>query len=587
VRKVSPHTSGMSVPGTRYEVHNIGISLMMIPGFSILGYKGAIGTFAVLSALLVANIFLLTADITGRRRLSFAVAAIVGCSAPFIFYFRYIYPEIPAALCLVYAVRILIINRPSSVSLLLAGSAAAIMPWFHAKFVLMSAILAGLFLWKHRRSIRSMAFYLIPHFPIALLLMVFFYQAYGSWMPNAQYGGAYDTVSSFFFRGAPGIFLDRDHGLLAFAPFFWLVLPGLPLLYKQNRVYFFSTLILTVPSFVIFTSHWMWWGGPCPAARFLIPIIPLFIPAIALALMYISSTVFRLLAGASIISTLILSYYSIGYLATLPFHQHYLRWLIPSYDAFPFFPLFFIHRTQEVPIENFTVAGIWFLLWLSTLIFVFRGNSNEYFSHTIQKASAKSILIAGTLFLFVPGAVGIVNAKLSGQDTDHPSGSHRPFAHMNVVLEAYSSPFFRAGVPVESVNDRMRPYVINSEYNINVQRSFSQEHFHPNSRNWVFFGKYFTLYPAEYNLTINGMVEAEGTGDVLLIDLCSDRGRNIIFNKIIDQSQINEGELSYSYTTVISNIEHGSEFRAIALAPGNYSLYNVAIKAYISGKKME
>ena len=585
VRKLRPHASIMTAPGTLYEVHNIGISLMMIPGYSLVGYKGAVGTFGFLAALLVANMFLLGVETTGRKWTSLVVAVLAGLSAPFIFYFRYLYPEMPAALCLIYAVRVLQREKPTTGALLLAGAGAAFMPWFHVKFVIMAAILAGFCVLRHFRTIKSVVWYALPHIPSALILMVFFYHAYGSWMPNAQYGDAHDPVSKFFFRGALGLLLDRDHGLLAFAPLYWLALPGLFLLFRENRNYTILALVLSVPSFAILASHWMWWGGPCPPARFIIPLIPLFIPAVIAALAAASTSTFRLLAGGSILFTLALSVVSLGELNSLPFHRHFLRWWVISYDAFPFFPLFFIHRVDGVPRENFVVAALWILAWFASLLLLRRadGAHDQSFMTTLLRAPARSIMAAGSLMLLTPGIIGYVNARLSGVNMEHPSGATLPIAHMNVVLDNYARPFVRAGVSTEAAAGRVAPYVLYSRQLLEAGRSYTQQELDTETRerSWIFFGKYTTLYPVDYLFTFTGQITTEADGNLVLFDICHDLGRNILWENTMSAMDVEEARLSFSLPFRPDGIKENAEFRAAALAPGHYRFDQVGLKASI------
>jgi len=583
VRKLRPHTSGMSVPGTRYEVHNIGISLLMMPGFTLVGYKGAVGVFAFVAALLAANMFLLGVETTGRRWTSLFVAVAAGLSAPFIFYFRNIYPEMPAALCLIYAVRVLRREQPAAGPLLLAGAGAAFMPWCHVKFVIMSAILAGFCAIRHRRSWRTIICYLAPHLPIALILMYFFHQAYGSWMPNAQYGDAHGPVSKFFFRGAPGLLLDRDHGLLAFAPMYWLVLPGLVCFYRTNRAYFTLALVLALPSFVILASHWMWWGGPCPPARFILPLIPLFVPAVVAALSCASSPVFRLLAGGSIALTLALSAVSLKFVNALPFHEHFLRKLVIAYDAFPFFPLFFIHRSEGVPREHFVIAAFWIAAWCCSLLMLRREKAENAGSmvSTLRHATFRAVLTAGVLILIVPGVIGYANARLFGVATNHPDGSTRPLAHMNVVLDAYTRPFARAGVFTGLAEGRVNPYAIYSRQILDAGRSYTQEELDSETRerSWIFFGRYTTLYPVNYTFTFTGEAESESTGDLILFDICNDLGRNILWKKTMDASSVENGIINFALPFRPDGIKPNTEFRAAALAPGSYRFEHIKLEA--------
>jgi hypothetical protein len=80
--------------------------------------------------------------------------------------------------------------------------------------------------------------------------------------------------------GAVGLLFDRQSGLLAYAPLYWIV-PACWWL-TRRRTWHYAVPIATL--YVPAAAFVMWWGGFAPAARFLVPAIPMAAVVIARAL---------------------------------------------------------------------------------------------------------------------------------------------------------------------------------------------------------------------------------------------------------------------------------------------------------------
>jgi hypothetical protein len=78
-----------------------------------------------------------------------------------------------------------------------------------------------------------------------------------------------------------GLLLDQEHGLLAYAPVYLLVLPGFLVLRKTDRKSFREACLLVlaylVPVVVPSLNRHGWDGGWSPAARFLVPLAPILV----------------------------------------------------------------------------------------------------------------------------------------------------------------------------------------------------------------------------------------------------------------------------------------------------------------------
>lgn len=581
IRIVNLHTSSQTRPGTRYEVHNIGNAIAMLPAFHLFGYRGALGIFALFTAFMISNLYLLCEDITRQKILSWSIAAIVGFSAPFFFYFRFIYPEIPATACALFAFRILRKHKPTTIMLFLAGAAAAALPWFHAKFTVMAATLMLLALWLQRGSWKRICTFAVPLIPSAILLMGFFYHAYGSWLPNAQYGSEYKTINAFFFRGSLGLLMDPDNGLIPFAPLYILAFPGMILLWKENRAYCVQALLFTVPSFIIVSSHWMWWGGPCPPARFIIPLIPFYVPGIVTV---IKSSLrlpkCRILCLLLILATLAISYVSLRHVDNLHAPRNFLRDQFLSMDAYFPFPSFYIHRSQPVPGDRFSVAAVWLLLFFG-LILVFRHSAKKVLS-----GNRTSILFAFLLFLAIPGGIGLLSEVLGGRTLRVRDGSEVSFAKLNHLLDAFYRPLERSRMlKHDNRGAAQQPFPITLKVGIPIDREvvLTEALFEPGHPDrWLYFGQYTRLFPAIYTATLNmSAAPIAPEKPAICFDVVSLKGRISHIQKHLLTDTDSNTPTPNSFVVEPQKLLTKSEFRIAALQPGKYQLQDIQLSVTI------
>ncbi len=72
-------------------------------------------------------------------------------------------------------------------------------------------------------------------------------------------------------HGLAGLWLDRQSGVLAYAPLYWLLPVCWIVTWRRTWPYLVPALLLYLPA----AAFIEWWGGFSPAARYLVPIMPL------------------------------------------------------------------------------------------------------------------------------------------------------------------------------------------------------------------------------------------------------------------------------------------------------------------------
>lgn len=266
-----PHYAAPRADGRPYPAHSPGLPALLAPAYALGGRRGCLVVMAALAALLAREVrrlaFQATRD-TAAARLAWAAAA----GPPVFFYSFHVYTEVPSALALAVALRLLL-EPPSPRRAVAAALAASALPWLHVKMIAAAAALAGVALYRLRgRSLH--AFLAVSG--VAAAGFVGYYQAvFGRPTPLAIYGGLpADVANSSPLRALLGLWLDRSFGLLPYAPVYLLALAGLAVLWqrpaRQATPHVAVALAVLLPAL-----GWrMWWGGQCPPARFLVPLVP-------------------------------------------------------------------------------------------------------------------------------------------------------------------------------------------------------------------------------------------------------------------------------------------------------------------------
>jgi hypothetical protein len=268
--------------GTRYSVHGVGVSLLLLPGFALGGLAGVAVTEALVAALLLGAIYSLAFELTGSGKAASFGATAFGLTSPALFLSVSAYPELPAALVVTLAARRLVREDvPSARTALLWSLLLGVLPFFHVKFVPLAALLFAALVLRFGLRLRPSLYGLVAGAALSLLaFLLFSFWTAGSFDPTASYG----RQRVFLDRiplGTAGLLFDQEFGLLPSSPVYLLGLAALASLLRRKRILGVVALLAFLAVLIPSAAHPLWTGGSSPPARFLFPGLPLLMVAAA------------------------------------------------------------------------------------------------------------------------------------------------------------------------------------------------------------------------------------------------------------------------------------------------------------------
>jgi hypothetical protein len=236
---------GRETKGQLNEPHGIGFPLLIAPAYALGGARGVELFLAAIAALAVALAYRVALRVVPDPW-ALGAAAVIGLSPPFLAYGTAVYPELTAGAILAGATLLALKldasprRRYAIACFLLLGA----LPWLGTKFVpagLVIGVVAARALWRARRRTLTVAAIELSLFSVAFYVGVN-EAIYGGPTPyNADVAG--ETATDAGFPGGyvnrlyrlVALFLDREYGLLRWAPVFLLAFAGLWLLWRSHR----------------------------------------------------------------------------------------------------------------------------------------------------------------------------------------------------------------------------------------------------------------------------------------------------------------------------------------------------------------
>jgi hypothetical protein len=306
--EMGPHAA-RDRQGRLESVHDVGLPWLLAPAYLaaqsvaqatspawLARFRMDRGLFAyslvglLLIAMTATGMGLLAAAVvrlTGRRETALLVGA-AAISPPIVSHSFLVFPEV-VALFLTSVVVWYACGRPRddhAVMLLAIVAALGLLPWVHRKYTPFVAGLVFVILFERRDVVRALSW---PKRSAAAVLFVlpivtFFLWSWDRW---GTFGGP-QMLQRLPFSGQSlrsglvGLLLDRQSGLLSYAPIYWIGPASWLLAWRRRWPLLVPALLLYIPM----AAYVDWWAGFSPAARYLTPIVPLCLVAMADAMRY-------------------------------------------------------------------------------------------------------------------------------------------------------------------------------------------------------------------------------------------------------------------------------------------------------------
>jgi hypothetical protein len=271
---IVPHYAAPRADGRPFPAHSPGLPLILAPLYALGGRPLCVIVLTLAAAALALEMWRSARRLTSDDEAAL-LAWTVALVPPLAFYAFEIYTEIPAALALAVALRLLL-TRPTAgagaVAALLAGS----LPWLHLKMLPAAVALAAIAATRLRG--RSRAAFFGVALVLGLAFLAYYRAIFGVASPLAIYGGVPRDADGSPLRALVGLAIDRSFGLLPYAPLFLIAVAGLGRLVRLRA---WEALLVGAAVLLPVLPWRMWWGGQCPPARFLVPLVPILALALA------------------------------------------------------------------------------------------------------------------------------------------------------------------------------------------------------------------------------------------------------------------------------------------------------------------
>ncbi|MGA2370384.1 MAG: hypothetical protein ACLPPV_10765 [Candidatus Korobacteraceae bacterium] len=276
--------------------HDIGLPILLIPGYALAKRLGAQLTIAVIASLIpVAAVDI--ALLLGAGVIPSIIAAMVFTLTPPVYIFaQTVLAEVlgGAAIAWITLAFLKYRQHPADWRLLEAGIWFGLLPWICIRFWVLEfplfLVIAAYIASQHRRAwLRLGSKLLFLGLPVVASLVVFAWFDhchFNTYLPNAGYRILQTSMPQFWnrpYQGLLGLLFDVNYGLAPIAPLYVVGFAGVLLLLRRDR-WSAAALILSFAGYVGFLSFSeYWWGGWSPGGRYLVSAIVFLVPAAALA----------------------------------------------------------------------------------------------------------------------------------------------------------------------------------------------------------------------------------------------------------------------------------------------------------------
>jgi hypothetical protein len=287
------HARRFTSEGPVVSFHGLGLPLLLAPAVALDGLTLARLVMVLIAALLADQLYRLLGDLRVARPLyRWLTWAAVAFSLPLLAYSNQLYPDVPAALLAVIALRVVVRPRPGPLALLAGAIAGAALPWLNIRFLPISVLLlVGLAyrVWRRPSPTTELGLRVAVPYAVSLgALGGLFLAFYGTPLPGAAYEGfSEQTLGSggwaFWYRYLLADILNPSLGWIPYAPVHWLGLAAIGCAVWLLRGGAVAVLAAVLGYVLLIESIGQPTGYEFPA-RFLVVVVPLVVIPLAIVL---------------------------------------------------------------------------------------------------------------------------------------------------------------------------------------------------------------------------------------------------------------------------------------------------------------
>ncbi len=255
-------------------------------------YRNVIGVGMLAVAAILALLTMRLCDWAGATpAAAFWTTTMMAVTAPLSVFSFLFFTEIPSAAVAVAVVYLLAVRNPAPLAWGLAGVLTGALLLLHSRnmgIVIALVIIAAVRAQRTQGRTAGIA-YAASVAALFVVRSAILYHFWGTWLTSKlAHLGPWVSLG-FQIEGAAlraaGLLIDQEYGLLVYSPLFVLALPGLVQLWRTSRTACL-TIVLICGCYLglvllPLTNPWGWTGGWSPPARFLVPILPFLVVAIA------------------------------------------------------------------------------------------------------------------------------------------------------------------------------------------------------------------------------------------------------------------------------------------------------------------
>ena len=399
------NTHGVNGPRGMYNVHNLGLPLLLGIPLLLGGVMGAKIFLVMLNAVVVMLAWQFAGLLTTDPKIRFAATLLVSLAAPLLPAAGQVFPDLLAGSIALGGLYWLFAHQQGKTLPLTGGwmLSVAYLPWLQIKFIPIMLILGGTMMYttyRQTQRYRQSLYFSLLMLASLLALFAYYYYAFGKLSGPYPYQGASLEFSANALVVLTGLFIDQNHGFLLQHPVMWVGVFALGLLFKQYRLLAWVWTLVFLGLIVPNGLHNAWYGGYSFMGRFQWSATIVFIIPTLLGLVQLGKQKPSLFWLVMVGSLLLQGYFYWGY--TSGFIQLYNRGPAFILD----YPEFYAPVYQWLPIL-FKPAWAYQhptnLSWIWILLVVFTAGCLSAFKPAHDTRKVNRIFIASAFFALMIG----------------------------------------------------------------------------------------------------------------------------------------------------------------------------------------